>query len=134
MKNKQTLLIFGLMLLLTNCGNMKDIVYSYFDGSGNNYVIDKNTIKYIPVKMSESSSGMYSGGKEKQSTVSESESSQIADMFNSISNNKSIQIEDRIMTSGLITIGNKNKSSVIIFKDTQTQEALENKLKLILNK
>jgi hypothetical protein len=134
MKQLQTLLIFGLILLLTNCGNMKEIVYSYSDGSGNSYVIKKNTIKYIPVKVNESSSGIYSGGEEKQSAVSESEYSEIADMFNSISNNKSIQIENRIMTSGIITIENKNKSAVIIFKDAQTQEVLENKLKLLLNK
>ena len=37
-------------------------MYEYHDGSANRYIIKNETIEYIPIKPSQSSSGFYDGG------------------------------------------------------------------------
>jgi hypothetical protein len=71
--NKWTSLI-SLVILIAGCGDAKHAtststnpvmqgkIYTYSDGSANQYRITKDSIEYFPVKPAQSSTGTYDGG------------------------------------------------------------------------
>jgi len=77
-----------------------------------------------------SSSGTYSGGDESIKTISEAQFLEIHTKFESIFKKKEIQIKDRIMTSGVLSIQEKGKNErVVIIKQGQEMQEIENQLK-----
>jgi hypothetical protein len=61
---KSISIFFFLITLFTNvkAKSITDTVFTYYDAARNKYVLKGNELEYIPVKLRESSSGMYSGG------------------------------------------------------------------------
>ena len=98
----------------------------YIDGSGNVYIIKKDSIEYIPITKENSSSSVYSGGTHQKKSIEEDQFKQITDTFDSIFKNKTIHIKNRIMTSGkLIIIENGTVIKSVIIKKSKESEELE---------
>jgi len=121
-----------LMQYACSVSSQDNIILKYADGSGNRYIITNDTIEYIPVKMEESSSGEYDGGEAQKKKISSDAFLQIKNKFDEIFNNKSIQIKDRIMTSGVLTIERNKKTKEVIVMKCKEQEELESLLKKAL--
>jgi len=131
MKITNFLLIISL-ILITNCKTMNITSLEYADGSGNIYKLNKNSIEYLPVKPENSSSGFYSDGVATKKEITEQEFFNIEKIFQKTIENKEIQIENRIKTSGVITIEKSNKSETIIISKSPEQTQIEKELKKLL--
>jgi hypothetical protein len=108
---------------------MKNFSYHYFDGSNNQYIIQKDQIEYIPIKPEQSSTGIYSGGEPAQKALKPEDYQKLVAEFDKIFANQNIQIKDRIKTSGLLTQGNKKS---VIFQNGSEKQQLEALLKQLL--
>jgi hypothetical protein len=128
------ILILLLLNLLINCKTMKTTSLEYADGSGNIYKLNKNSIEYIPVKPENSSSGFYSGGVAAKKEISEQQFLEIEKLFIEIFDKKEIQIENRIKTSGVLTIVRNKKNHTIIISKSPKQTQIETELKKLLAK
>jgi len=92
-------------------------IYKYSDGSGNTYIIkseDKNIIEYIPIKPSLSSSGFYDGGNYIKKEISNLQYNKIKSILDEAIRNKENHIENRVKTSGMITIQEINDKKIYI--------------------
>jgi len=92
-------------------------LYKYHDGSGNTYIIKsevKKIIEYIPIKPSLSSSGFYDGGNYIKKEISKLQYNKIASILNEAIKNKENHIENRVKTSGMITIQEINDNKIYI--------------------
>ena len=123
-----------ILVLLSSFLPMKNPeTYSYADGSGNVYKISQDSIEYIPVKKENSSSGIYSGGEPARKAISEEDFEKIRNELERLLDNKSLQIKDRVMGSGMITVSKGKKEKTVIVKDSDEKRKLENFLKQFLN-
>jgi hypothetical protein len=111
---------------------MKNIKLEYADGSGNLYIIHYDHIEYLPIKPENSSSGIYDGGEATKKNISYKEFKQIEDEFNLIFKNKSIQINGRMMGSGMLSIIEDGYFSQTIISPSNEQKRLELLLKKFL--
>jgi hypothetical protein len=112
---------------------MKTISYQYGDGSGNQYIISNDSIEYIPVKKEFSSTGLYDGGEYVKKGISISDFEKISNEVNSLFNSKHLHIDDRIKTSGIITImENKKMEDSAIIKNSENKDRFENLLKNLI--
>ncbi|MHA1256951.1 MAG: hypothetical protein ACTSPS_15265 [Promethearchaeota archaeon] len=116
--------------------NQKEI-YEYADGSGNTYII-KNALKifieYIPIKPQLSSSGFYDGGDYKKKEITKNDFNNISTIFEKALRSKENHIENRIKTSGLLSIQEEDKKKVCILKpNSRDLLEIEQLLKDILN-
>ncbi|MBC7863470.1 MAG: hypothetical protein IAF38_10875 [Bacteroidia bacterium] len=105
---------------------------SYADGSGNVYVIKKESIEYIPVKKENSSSGEYSGGEPLSKSITEEAWTKTKKEFDSLFKNKKIQIKNRMMGTGLLSITKKGKETIVLIAKSPEMENLEKSLKKLL--
>jgi len=116
-----------------NMQNIEHIQLQYSDGSGNTWKINSKNLSYHPVKPEMSSSGIYSGGDEASIHISETRFLEIYAKFEAIFEKNDIQIKDRIMTSGLLSIQEKGKNDrVVIIKSGKDMDDLEDMLKALL--
>lgn len=83
---------------------MSRVQYQFADGNGNVYLLTAKELEYIPVKPEESSSGFYSGGEPKSVTLTTGQFDSLKSLFDGAINNPAIQLNDRIKTSGVISI------------------------------
>jgi predicted RNA-binding protein Jag len=114
---------------------MKKMVLQYTDGSGNNWNIMANMIKYVPVSPQTSSSGFYSGGKGADTKIKEENFAKILEAFQSIVENNDIHLPARVMTSGQLIIKEEGKQiRKVIFKNGKEMESLEELLNGFLRK
>ncbi len=105
----------------------------YLDGNGNEYIINKESISYVPVKREMSSSGMYDGGREARRNINAADFKTLIILFDDIIKNTGIHIKERIKTSGvLVRYKNNNVSEKIIISKSAQQKHLEEYLKRIL--
>ena len=125
-----------ILFLLINFSCMKpDHHYVYADGSANRYIITSDTLKYDPVRPEESSTGTYSGGDPKVVSISPEQFESIGQLFDKAFANKAVHIEDRIKTSGAISIvKGETRTQIILAPGCDEKEAIESLLKQILAK
>ena len=64
---------YGEQIILEEFILESDFSYSLSDGAGNRYVLEGSVLKYFPVLKESSSSGMYSGGIQKEKALSQNE-------------------------------------------------------------
>jgi len=112
-------------------------IYEYADGSGNRYII-KNDLKifieYIPIKPHLSSSGFYDGGDYKKKEITKNDFNNISTIFEKALRSKENHIENRIKTSGLLTLQLENKKKLCILKpNSKDLHEIEKLLQDIMN-
>jgi len=76
----------------------------YGDGNGNQYIIEKDSIEYHPVKPKFSSSGIYDGGDHMKKNITQQQYNKIASIIKEAIANKASHIKNRVKLSGAITI------------------------------
>lgn len=111
---------------------------SIFDGNNNSYKLfrsnsdEKITIRYEPVKPSQSSSGVYNGGSVKESHLGEEQFKKILKIILELIENKDCHSERRKMGTFLLKYqSSEMKAKAIIIKNPQLQ-ALMAELQQIL--
>lgn len=135
--------IFAIIILIiaVNCNSqinkqtnkMNISKLKYLDGSGNAFYITIDSISYLPITPEISSSGMYSGGKEKHKAINQDDFIRLSNEFDNIFSNKKIQITNRIKTSGmLIKYDQNNVMEQIIISKSNEQKQLEDFLNSLL--
>ena len=112
--------------------NINKMVLEYSDGNGNYYKITKDSISYEPIKREMSSSGIYDGGEGKSNKITEAEFTLIFKEFETIFNNKSIHIPNRMKISGRLRLNNGDDTKAVIIKKSEEQNQLELLLKELL--
>ena len=75
---------------------------SYNDGNNNVWEIDYAAIQYKPVTKQESSSGLYSGGKNRNIVISPEQYSELQELAQAALNDKSAHIGKRQIGSALL--------------------------------
>jgi hypothetical protein len=120
------LLMLCLMCLafLIGCEEMDQARLVYADGSGNVYRVSKNPeprIVYQPLKPAESSTGLYDGGEPVDRQITEAAYFEILKAVTAAYENKAAQIEDRIKTSGAVSIITQDKEISFILKPGSTE-------------
>lgn len=123
------------------CSSSQNIIYSYYDGNGNKYVIDTGSSKKVPIKPEQSSTGFYSGGEYKKKNISYSERKKIIALLNNFIKDNPNFSERKKGDSKVIKARLKNKMSkiytkpneVIIKHNSKAQNQIKYVLKRILN-
>ncbi len=116
------------LLFITACMNQQPQLI-YADGSANRYEISASELRYIPVKPEESSTGMYSGGEPARIALNEEQYKRLKNLFEAALAKTDQQIPDRIKTSGLVVVGEKQ---VILKPNAPAKLAIEAELKKML--
>lgn len=131
----QSMLLLSLLLFasLIGCEELDSVSLNYADGSGNVYLVAKNPepyLEYKPVKPLNSSSGTYDGGEPVKRNITESRYGEILAAVQKAYANPDVQINERVMMSGAVTLGSKDKSISFILKPgCAEQQELESLLK-----
>ena len=124
--------IILLLLINSSCMN-SDHRYVYADGSANLYIISSDSLEYDPITPEESSTGIYSGGEPKTVSISTEQFKSISQLFDKALANKAVHIEDRMKTSGAISIIKGDvRTQIILAPGCAEKEAIESLLKQIL--
>ena len=106
--------------------------YEYADGSANLYLLTETQLRYVAVVPEESSSGSYSGGENKNVTISATQFNELKKLFDQALVNSSIHLSNRVMMSGMVSrIGSTNKQCIIKPNCSEMIE-LEKALKKVL--
>ena len=92
------------------------IVYEYFDGSGNAYSIRQDTLTYRPVPKDKSSSIGYYGGEPAEAKISPVEFHSIESLLNHALQLREIHIEKRVMLSGVIVHYSETAATEVILR------------------
>ena len=91
------------------------IVINYGDGNGNQYIIERGSVEYNPVKPKFSSSGIYDGGEYVKKKITQQQYNKIASIFKEAIANEASHIKNRVKMSGAITMqeGDAVKSCIL---------------------
>ncbi len=125
-------------LMLVACTNVHanshfDTTYTYYDAARNKYVLNGNKLEYIPVKASESSSGMYSGGTYESKLLIEKENKELIQLFNAALANKNAQTNKNIKPNAAVEISVGNKNLNFLLKSTSViNKSINNFLKKLI--
>lgn len=125
--------ILAFNLLTLSC--MKNITsYKYADGSANVYILTPTSLEYDPVTPAESSTGTYSGGEPKTMTITSEQYKSIQVLLEKAVQNTAIHSNDRMKTSGAISVieGSKERK-YIIEPGCAEQKAIETLLKEVIS-
>lgn len=137
-KNKmRTLLMFiGCILLFTQCKDEKlKMNYTYIDQNNNRYYISQFNIDYRPIKASESSSGIYSGGDEASVSVSEEKYNEVVTIAEEFLTNKDNEnIKREMLTSVLYSKDQHDNKRKVVLRSSEKRTKLENLLKDAIKK
>lgn len=117
MKKNISILLF-LTMAFTNAkaNSNTDTVYTYYDAARNKYVLKGNELEYTPVKASESSSGIYSGGIYSSKVITEKESQEVVKLFKAALSNKKAQTNKNIKPNAAVEIDAGNKKINFLLK------------------
>ena len=87
----------------------------YGDGNSNQYIIERESLEFNPVKPKFSSSGIYNGGDHVKKKITQQQYNKIASIFKKAIANEASHIKNRVKMSGVITIqeGNAVKSCIL---------------------
>ena len=77
---------------------------NFGDGNGNQYIIEKDSIEYNPIKPKFSSSGVYDGGDHIKKKITQQQYNKIESIFKGALANKTSHIRNRVKMSGAITM------------------------------
>lgn len=88
--------------------------YTYFDGNGNTYIVQKNSLEYIPRSLETSSSGIYDGGESVKKEITSSQYEEIKNVVEKAIANTESHIENREMKSGIIRVKQGEQEQLII--------------------
>lgn len=111
---KKISLLLVLLGILWSCINAQNMIYYYYDGSGNQYKIENQTIEYIPKLPSESSSGIYDGGKPFKRTLTKEEWLKLEELFEQALLKSEYHTNKRAMMTGMIQIQKKQENKTCI--------------------
>ena len=101
--------------------------FSYYDGSGNAYMIHEGHFKYEPVTPESSSSGIYSGGEAVARKISEVELSTAKRLFEGAVSAVDQHQDDRAMMTGLVVLARGSDTTRVVLKPGSSKKAeLEN--------
>ena len=107
--------------------------YEYHDGNGNRYIIESKFIEYIPIKPSQSSSGLYDGGDYVKKEIIKLQINQIRSVLLEAVKNKTCHIRTRVKMSGrIVVLAGDNKNSYILNPFSEEKEKIEKTLKDII--
>lgn len=121
---------FVFILFIFNRNKNMDIIYTYADGTGNQYIVAPDTFEYIPVPKDVSSSGVYSGGESKKGSVTVGQYEVVQKAFDSAFADTASHIENREMLSGYIErVEGSEKKSAVLGANSDTKSQIENVLK-----
>ena len=123
-----------IVLLLLSCSVQAEPIshFDYADGSGNLYHVSPSLLKYEPVTPNQSSSGIYSGGLPTTKILSPEDYNTLMNRVQAAIRNKAIQINQRLMGSGMIEFyDNNQKTTVLLQQHAKEKQALELFLKTL---
>jgi hypothetical protein len=113
--------------------NPSAIAYQFFDGSGNRYTISPTELNFDPVQPTESSSGVYSGGKPAIIPLKSAQFLTLSDLLEKGIHQTTSHLNDRIKRSGVITKTSQSTSvSVILSPDSPELRVVEDALRAFL--
>ena len=100
---------------------------SFQDGNNNRYIAKSSNLKYEPVPVIESSSGYYSGGKEKETALNLEDFMNIYFMLEELIENGQKPITERVKGSCQVKVLHidKEKDVTYIFSDTPEVQAVK---------
>lgn len=106
----------------------------YFDFSNNRYSIWPDRIHFLPTRPEESSSGVYSGGEEKEREISWEVYAKILTASKAIVKHKYLMMEKRNMLTGLLSIEENGEMNSYILKRSAELKELVELMKVALGK
>lgn len=125
-----------LPLLLTGCQftNYKPAdMYFYLDQNNNSYSITPVEIKYNPIAAKNSSSGVYSGGKNATVTITTEQFNSIAQLAEELLQNKEYHATKREMLTAVLSVELDSLVIKKILKKSKNRTEFETALQRILN-
>ncbi len=126
-----------LPLLIAGCQstNYKPAdMYFYLDQNNNSYTISPTKIKYNPVSAKNSSSGVYSGGRNATVTITTEQFNSIAQLAEELLQNKEHHATKREMLTAVLSVELDSLVIKKILKKSKTRTEFETSLQQILNK
>ena len=117
-----------LSIIMINLVNAQTSI-AYTDGSNNTYIITKKNINYVAIKKENSSSGIYSGGKDVNVAIDANQYKQIKTFIKKLETDKTNISKERNMGCG--TLENKNKP-IYIAMNSPLKKEFEDYLKKII--
>lgn len=96
---------------------------AYKDGNNNIWEIKNSEIQYKPVSRNESSSGEYSGGKNRNITISPEQYAELQQLAQRAFEDKTAQLDKRAMGSALLIF---EEGQLILKMNAQTKNDLDN--------
>ena len=110
-------------------------MYEFQDGNGNRYIIKSDLIEYIPIKPSQSSSGLYDGGDYTKKEISKLQFNKISSVLVEAIKNDTCHIKNRVKMSGrIVVLEGDNKNSYILNPYSEERDNIERKLREIIEK
>ena len=110
-------------------GVNEKIIYKYFDGNGNGYIITSQNISYNPVPMIMTSTGYTDNGKALKKNISKKNYENVKKQFDNIFKNKKIHLKNRPIGSGTLRIENDSEYDRIVIQNGDEKFKLESFLK-----
>ncbi|MEZ4990661.1 MAG: hypothetical protein R2824_09625 [Saprospiraceae bacterium] len=101
----------------------------YVDFNNNVYTIAGGKLHYAPMKVENSSSGIYSGGDEQLITLSEEQLAMIGEKAQAIADTLSLHLEQRQMLTAVLFVGEGEDRKKFIVARSELQGGLEKLLK-----
>ena len=106
---------------------------NYGDGNGNQYIVERSSIEYKPVKPKFSSSGIYDGGDHVKKKITQQQYDKIKSIIKEAIANEASHIKNRVKMSGAITIREENVvNSCILSPKSEELNEIEKILKDII--
>ena len=121
-----------LVMCITNvlASNNVDTTYTFYDAARNKFVLNGNSLEYVPTTAIESSSGIYNGGMYKTRVLTEKEYKELAKIFNAALADKKAQTIKNIKPNAAVEISIGGKKTNFLLKSTTAKNiALHNYLK-----
>ena len=97
---------------------VNDTTYSYYDAARSKYILNGDTIEYIPVKPLESSSGIYNGGNYIKKEIQATDRDKLLLLFKKASTTKKAQTDKNIKPNAVVEIKTGNKKTSFLLKAT----------------
>ncbi len=76
------LLVLFFLSINENAMIQENLNYTYYDMSGNRYVLNNDMLEYFPLTAKESSSGFYDGGVYKKKKLNKRQRNELLNVFN----------------------------------------------------
>jgi hypothetical protein len=125
---KSLSLVIFVLLALSSSGQ----AYIYSDGNANTYKIHKDKIEYLPITKENSSSGMYSGGEAKTTSITARQYDSLKLVLEEAIAAKKFHSKQREKQSGQLTKAGKKKKIVILQPRAAIRNKVEKHLRFLL--